>query len=102
MDLADLRREHFELVKGSTFRVVPPEGGSRDLVLAEVEALSRETTAPGGPRTPFSLVFREARDGSHFQQGTVPLHHPDLGSFEMFLVPIGPDAEGMRYQAIFT
>ena len=28
--------------------------------------------------------------------------HDELGSVQIFLVPIGPDAEGMVYEAIFT
>ena len=30
------------------------------------------------------------------------LGHAELGSLGIFLVPVGPDAEGMRYEAIFT
>jgi len=28
--------------------------------------------------------------------------HPEMAGLELFLVPIGPDAHGMRYQAVFT
>jgi hypothetical protein len=30
------------------------------------------------------------------------LEHAALDPLEIFIVPIGPDAEGMRYQAVFT
>jgi hypothetical protein len=30
------------------------------------------------------------------------MEHAAIGTFELFLVPIGPDREGMRYEAIFT
>jgi hypothetical protein len=29
------------------------------------------------------------------------VEHPSLGSMEIFLVPIGPDASGMQYEAVF-
>ncbi|MFN7117495.1 MAG: DUF6916 family protein [Saprospiraceae bacterium] len=28
--------------------------------------------------------------------------HPNIGELYIFLVPLGPDAEGMRYEAVFT
>jgi hypothetical protein len=31
-----------------------------------------------------------------------PVEHDRLGRFELFLVPVGPDHIGMRYEAIFT
>ena len=30
------------------------------------------------------------------------LRHDRLGAFEVFLVPIGPDAVGMRFEAVFA
>jgi len=30
------------------------------------------------------------------------MEHPGIGTFELFLVPIGPDEKGLRYEAIFT
>lgn len=102
MDLNELTQEDFESVKGSTFRLVPGEGEPRDLVLAEVESLSPETAPPAGRRAPFSLVFQDPGPPGSHHQGIYRLEHPELGALDLFLVPIGPDAEGMRYQAIFT
>jgi hypothetical protein len=30
------------------------------------------------------------------------LQHEELGQLELFLVPIGPDADGMCYEAVFS
>lgn len=30
------------------------------------------------------------------------IEHPFLGDFELFIVPIGPDDSGMRYEAVFS
>lgn len=102
MELADLRMEHFAAVKGTSFRLVSGEGRPRDLVLVEVESLSGGTVAPEGRRAPFSLTFREPRATTYLQQATVRLEHEDLGDLDLFLVPIGPDVDGMRYEAVFT
>jgi hypothetical protein len=52
-------------------------------------------------REQFSLVFREP-SGVVLPQMIYRVEHDELGAFELFLVPIGPDAEGMRYEAVFT
>jgi hypothetical protein len=69
----------------------------------ELELIELESLGPARPdqREPFSLIFRGPRE-RWFEQGTYPLEHPELGAPEIFLVPIGPDAIGMQYQAIFT
>jgi hypothetical protein len=71
--------------------------------LAEVTDLSdaARSTPSEGQRTPFSIVFRSASNAV-LPQRIYRLDHPTLGSFEPFLVTIGPDAGGMRYEAVFT
>jgi hypothetical protein len=52
-------------------------------------------------RSPFSLVF--AGPGRFaLPQQTYLVEHEALGEMEIFLVCLGPDGAGMRYQAIFT
>jgi hypothetical protein len=36
------------------------------------------------------------------EQRTYEVEHQDMGLFALFLVPIGPDDEGMRYEAVFN
>lgn len=57
--------------------------------------------APAGRREPFNLLFRGPRS-PYARQGTHRLEHDRLGTLEIFLVPLGPDATGMRYEAVFT
>ena len=52
-------------------------------------------------RRQFSLLFRGPVD-PFLSQGTYRLDHAELGALDIFLVPIGPDAEGMRYEAVFA
>jgi uncharacterized protein DUF6916 len=88
---------------GELFRVVIDDTTTLATRLIEV------TSAPGtdggatraGRRTPFSLVFRSA-PGATLPQCIYRLHHDGLGALDLFLVPIGPDEEGMRYEAVFS
>lgn len=49
----------------------------------------------------FSLIFTGAAS-PWLPQGTYRLNHAQMQECELFLVPIGPDAAGMRYQAVFS
>jgi hypothetical protein len=49
----------------------------------------------------FSLIFT-GKVSPWLQQGLYTLVHPQMREYELFLVPIGPDATGMRYEAAFS
>ena len=49
----------------------------------------------------FSLLFRGPL-APHCAQGIYSLQHDKLGELSLFLVPVGADGEGMRYQAVFS
>lgn len=58
--------------------------------------------SPGALARPaFSLLFRGAGPGE-LPQSTYTLAHATLGSLAVFLVPLGPDGQGMLYEAIFN
>lgn len=86
---------------GDRFDAAVDDGSTAPLVLAE----AIEGTAPGGTgpegqaRLQFSLVFAGPLGLS---QGTYRLTHPELGDLDLFLVPIGRDGEGVRYEAAFA
>lgn len=90
--------DFFERV-GEEFRVAAGEAAVA-LVLTEVTDLSRPES-PSPRRKPFSLIFRGPRTPA-LPQRIWPLEHAAFGRLEIFLVPIGPDAEGMRYEAVFN
>lgn len=58
--------------------------------------------AAGRDRTPFSLVFHTVPQAPVLQQQIYRLEGETMEPFELFLVPIGPDERGMRYEAVFT
>ena len=96
--LAQLTLDDFVVHRNETFQV---SGGDAALavLLIEANALGAASAGPSG-RAPFSLVFRGPRDVS-LEQRIHRLEHAELGVLELFLVPIGPDALGLRYEAIF-
>ena len=49
----------------------------------------------------FSITFSGAR-AQHLPQNSYTMEHPALGEMNIFIVPIGPDAQGMRYEAVFN
>jgi hypothetical protein len=61
------------------------------------------STLPGrsGKRQPFSLVFT-GPPGVVFRQSMYPFEHASMGRLPIFIVPIGADAEGTQYEAIFS
>lgn len=106
MELAELALEHLAGRVGDRFvatrAVDGGEGRSEQAFeLIEASALSAATAPPDALRGPFRLIFRGPRE-AFFSQGILALEHAELGRLEIFLVPIGPDAQGMRYEAIFT
>ena len=94
--LDKLDRQTFASQLHTNFKVTFPELPSLSLQLFEVAE---------GPLTSvveqFSLLFHGSMDRV-LQQGTFQIEHESLGGFPLFLVPIGPDSEGMRYQAVFS
>jgi hypothetical protein len=97
--LESLTFEDFTGRVGEGFRL-EERSGVVELTLIEVTDLARREN-PGPRRSPFSLVFR-GPFSPVMPQRTYALEHASLGRLEIFLVPIGPDADGMRYEAVFN
>lgn len=49
----------------------------------------------------FSLIFSGSAS-PYLMQGLYELTHPRMGKIELFLVPLGQDEVGMRYEAVFS
>jgi hypothetical protein len=72
------------------------ETGSLALRLAAAEA----APTPPGARRSFSAIWI-GPPAPLLAQGMRRVEHPTLGVLEIFLVPIGADAHGARYEAVF-
>lgn len=92
-DLETLTIADFAPLLHQRFRVDPGEQPPFDVELVEITEIERE---PGG-RAPFSLVFAGG-PSSPLPQRIYRVDHDDLGTMEIFLVPIAAD----RYEAVFT
>jgi hypothetical protein len=88
---------------GETFMVAADGGDRTEIELVEAtEGLEAGGPGPEGQeRRQFSLVFRGA-PGAPLPQGIRQLTHEALGELDLFLVPIGSDATGVRYEAAFA
>lgn len=96
--LDTLTREKFEPLKGQPFQLSLDDGRQLPLELTGVMGTGLKGLAS---REQFSLHFR----GPHMPalpQRIYRLEHAQLGTLEIFLVPIGRDGGGMTYEAVFT
>ncbi len=57
--------------------------------------------AHGDSARSFTLAFHTP-GGEHLEQATYPVEHADAGRFVLFLVPVGRDARGVAYEAVFN
>jgi len=62
----------------------------------------RRIKSPSLREQPFSVVFRHRDARQHSPQGIYRMDLPGRGAIDLFIVPIGPDAQGMRYEAVFN
>jgi uncharacterized protein DUF6916 len=84
--VTDLVTTTFEPHVGTLFRATPTnEGDAIDLTLSSVDESPH--ARPDHPA--FSLTF-EATDSMPRRQQIFELEHPELGRFELFLVPLAP------------
>jgi len=88
---------------GSAFRIHPESGHPLEVELIEVTPLGShcDVSSAVAQRDAFSIVFRGPAEPVLPQQ-IYALEHAKLGRFELFLVPLGPDSRGMRYEAVFN
>jgi hypothetical protein len=89
-------RSAFAGCVGNTFRIRASEDRAETVTLIEVQELGSS-----GPREQFSVIFRGGQ-GDHLPQRIYRMEHEELGLMDLFLVPVGPDDEGMLYQAVFA
>ena len=101
--LEGLTRAQFAECLGNRFRVHADAGQVLDIELidaADLPARPRPGKTPP-KRAPFSIIFRGPKN-VHLSQRIYRLEHDKLGVLEIFLVPIVPDEEGMRLEAVFN
>jgi hypothetical protein len=89
---------------GTLFTLQPAqESWSLTLRLESVRELGTRAT-PDESLPCYSLVFsQQASERGPAPQGTYRLNHPELGSQELFVVPLGPSPQArMTYEVILN
>ena len=98
-DPDELRYEHFEPLVDTQFDITIAEERF-SLRLSEAKLLRNFSPDPDF-RPPFALLFTCA-DQRILPQAIYDMDNADLGTRQIFLVPVGQDGEGVRYEAVFS
>lgn len=96
---ASLTEKEFSQHVNTKFRAML-EAKAVDLELVEVKGYAGRPDDQQGMER-FSLYFRGPAK-PFLPQSTYSLEHDGMGAFDLFLVPIKPDGEGSRYEAVFN
>ena len=92
--------EDFADKVGQVFAMTFDDAPAIALTLTDAELLHTRQS-PQGERPPYSLIFL-TEDERILPQKLYRLEHEALGEITIFLVPVGKDARGVRYQAVFN
>ncbi len=97
--VGELTLADFEPLVGQCFRI----GEGADVFDARlIQAVDlRESQGVGRRSRQFSLIWRGPPQ-MRIEQRIHRVQHPEFAPLDLFLVCIGPDAQGMRYEAVFT
>lgn len=89
---------------GDKFQFFYNTSDALDLELISAKELGTESAKEWNKvsgRAPFTLIFLGPSDRV-LSQGICRVKHDGMDPFEIFVVPIGPNQEGMQYEVIFT
>ena len=92
--------ESFSKHIDTKFRVQLEAPQPVELKLVEVRRYTSGSNEQGGMER-FSAFFYGPPD-IFLQQGMYPLRHEEMGDIEIFLVPVGQDERGFRYEAVYN
>jgi len=100
--LDKLTSADFSSYANQTFSIQVEPGELLEVELVDVSDLGGDDGwDESSARRPFSIVFRGPKE-SYLPQSIYRIEHDRMGSLDLFLVPIGPDRQGMRYEAVFS
>lgn len=96
---ASLTQEEFSKHLNTIFSINLEEQSAVDLELVQVKGyMNRPGDGEGMER--FSVFFKGPKP--LLPQSTYSLSNEGMGTIDLFLVPIGRDGEGFRYEAVFN
>lgn len=91
-----LSRDEFAAQLNTTFKIYFGPEGPTESELIQVTELRQRNRAES-----FALLFQGPRDPV-WNQRLMTVEHPELGSGELFLVPVAQVEEGVQYEAQFN
>jgi hypothetical protein len=97
---ANLSEEAFAENLNTKFRVLLDAPREVELELVEVKSYNSGPNEQGG-MVRFSLFLYGPGD-FYLPQRTYALEHASMGQLELFIVPIGRDERGFRYEVVFN
>jgi uncharacterized protein DUF6916 len=92
--------EQFKQYLNTPFRLQVNAPKPIDLTLVGVESRPSDSTEEQGMER-FSVYFSSPLEFL-LPQSTYRLAHPEMGEFDVFLVAIGQDPDGYRYEAVYN
>lgn len=92
--------EEFRQHLNTPFRLQVNAPKPIDLTLVGVESRPSEATEQQGMER-FSVFFLGSPEFL-LPQSTYRVAHPEMGEFDVFLVAIGKEADGYRYEAVYN
>jgi hypothetical protein len=101
-DLEQYNLQAFESCVGQMFAVSNGEA-SLDMCLVEALRTGNRNPDDAGHDRPFALLYLAPAE-CDWPQNLYRLTHDQLGTLEVFLVPVGPSStsDGMLYEAVFN
>lgn len=101
--LETLTAGQFEPLLQSKFRIVYGENRFIEVTLFSIQCWGPSPAEDDRlVRQPFTLLFREDGARHYLPQRIYRLAHEQLGEFEVFICPKGPDGSGMVYEIVFS
>lgn len=96
MTIEDLTAATFSEILNTKFRLNFPDADVLELELVKVEDFGSTAI-----QERFTVLFRGPLDRG-VTQGSYSFEHDTLGTFDLFIVPIAREEEGMVYEAAFN
>lgn len=98
--MAELTEQEFRRHLFTKFQIPAENRDPLELELVEVTGYQGDDSQESGMER-FSVFFI-GPPNVELPQYTYPLHHSELGVCDIFLVPVGLEEKGYRYEAVFN
>lgn len=98
IDLSKLTKEDFDGYLNQSLQIVFSDA----IVTAELTEVVKMDTYSPLDRSSFYIIINIGTDFPQLRQGTYRLSLAENFIIDVFMVPIGPDNKGHRYQIIFS